>query len=71
MSFEDAYAVSDGIKCYPTSTTINTYNNWGLIRDVEAILHLPNNRAAISTYQFSTKMVMGLMAFINTQHHLT
>ena len=54
MLFEDAYAVSDGIKCYPTPTTTNAYSIWGPIRDVEAILHLPNNRAVISAYQFST-----------------
>ena len=45
MWIEDAYAVSDGIKCYPTPTTTNTYNIWAPIRDVEAILHLPNDRA--------------------------
>ena len=56
MWFEDAYAVSDGIKCYPTPTTTNTHSLWGPIRDVEAILHLPNDRAAISAYQFSTEM---------------
>ena len=56
MWFEDAYAVSDGIKCYPTPTTINTYSNWGPIRDIEATLYLPNSRAAISAYQFSTEM---------------
>ena len=56
MWFEDAYAVSDGIKCYPTPTTTNAYDNWGPIRDVEAILHLPNDRAVLSTYQFSTEM---------------
>ena len=57
MWFEDAYTVSDGIKCYPTPTTTNTYNNWGPIRDIEAILHLPSNRAVLSAYQFSTEMV--------------
>ena len=56
MWFEDAFAVSDGIKCYPTPTTANTYNIWGPIRDVEAILQLPNNRAVLSAYQFSTEM---------------
>ena len=56
MWFEDAYAVSDGIKCYPTPTTTNKYSNWGPIRDIGATLHLPNNRAAISAYQFSTEM---------------
>ena len=57
MWFEDAHAVSDGIKCYPTPTTTNAYNNWGPIRDTEAILQLPNTRAVLSAYQFSTEMV--------------
>ena len=56
MWFEDAYAVSDGIKCYPTPTTTNSYNIWGPIRDVEAILHLPSDRPVLSAYQFSTEM---------------
>ena len=56
MWFEDAYAVSDGIKCYPTPTTTNTYNILGAIRDVKAVLYLPNDRAVISAYQFSTEM---------------
>ena len=56
MWFEDAYAVSDGIKCYPTPTATNTYNVWGPIRDVEAILQLPNDRPVLSAYQFSTEM---------------
>ena len=51
MWFEDAYAESDGIKCYPAPTTANAYNNWGPIRDVEAILHLPNDGAVLSAYQ--------------------
>ena len=57
MWFEDAFAVSDGIKCYPTPTTTNAYNNWGPIRDVETILQLPNTRTVLSAYQFSTEMV--------------
>ena len=56
MWFEDAYAVSDGIKCYPTPTTTNAYDIFGPIRDTEAILHLPASRAAISAYQFSVDM---------------
>ena len=56
MWFEDAFAVSDGIKCYPTPTVTNTYNNWGPIRDVEGILELPNYRTVLSAYQFSTEM---------------
>ena len=56
MWFEDAHAVSDSIKCYPTPITTNTYNIWGPIRDVEAILQLPNDRVILSAYQFSTEM---------------
>ena len=48
--------MSDGIKCYPTPTTTNTYNNWGPIRDTEVILHLPNDRVVLSAYQLSTDM---------------
>ena len=56
MWFEDARVVSDGIKCYPTSTAANNYNNWGPINDLQAILQLPNNRAILSAYQLSTEM---------------
>ena len=58
MWFEDAHAVSDGIKCYPTPTATNTYYNWGPIKDTEVILQIPNyvNRAVLSAYQFSTEM---------------
>jgi len=55
MWFEDAYAVSDGIKCYPIPTTTNAYNNWGPIRDIEAILRLTSNRVVLSAYQLSTE----------------
>ena len=56
MWFEDAFAVSDGIKCYPTPTTTNAYNNWGPIRDIENILQLPGDRTVLSAYQFSTEL---------------
>ena len=56
MWFEDAHAVSDNIECYPTPTTMNRYNIWGPIKDTETILHLPNTRAVLSAYQFSTEM---------------
>ena len=56
MWFEDAYAVSDGINCYPTPTTFNTFNNWGPITDVEAILQLPSDRVVLSAYELSTNM---------------
>ena len=56
MWFEDARVVSDGIKCYPTSTATNNYNNWGPINDLQVILQLPNNRPILSAYQLSTEM---------------
>ena len=56
MWFEDAFAVSDGIKCYPTPTTTNAYDTWGRIKDIETVLHVPNNRVVMSAYQFSTEM---------------
>ena len=56
MWFEDARVVSDGIKCYPTSTATNNYNNWGPINDLQVILQLPSNRTILSAYQLSTEM---------------
>jgi len=56
MWFKNADAVSDGIKCDPKPTATNKYNNWGPVSDIEASLHLPRNRAALSVYQFSTEM---------------
>ena len=56
MWFEDARVVSDGIKCYPTSTATNNYNNWGPINDLQVTLQLPNDRAILSAYQLSTQM---------------
>ena len=54
--FQDARVVSDGIKCYPTSTATNNYNNWGPINDLQVTLQLPNDRAILSAYQLSTEM---------------
>ena len=56
MWFEDARVVSDGIKCYPTSTATNNYNNWGPINDLQVTLQLPNDRAILSAYQLSTQI---------------
>ena len=52
MWFEGAYAVSDGIKCYPTPTTLNAYNNLGPIQNLEAKLQLPATRV-MAAYQVS------------------
>jgi len=56
MAFEDAHAVSDGIKCYPAPTATNNYNNWRFLPDMEVSLYLPNKRAILSAYQLSTEM---------------
>ena len=54
MWFEFALAVSDAIKFTPT--TINAYNNWGPIRDIETILQIPSTRTVLSAYQFSIEL---------------
>ena len=48
---QDAYAVSDGIKC-DSCATLNPYNP---IRNTEAVIQLPNDRIILSTYQFSAE----------------
>ena len=53
IRFEGAHVVSDSIKC---PTTTNAYNNWGPIRDIEAILNLSNDSAVLSAYQLSTEL---------------
>ena len=52
---EDAYAISDDIKC-DSCTALNPYNNWGPIRNTEAVIQLPNKRVILSAYQFSAEM---------------
>ena len=56
MWFEDSYTVSDNIKCYPSPTTLNIYNNLGPINDVEAILKLPSGRVVLAAYQMSVDL---------------
>ena len=56
MWFEDSYAVSDGIKCYPTPITLNTYNNLGPIQGLEEKLQMPTGRAVIAAYQLSLEL---------------
>ena len=56
MWFEDAFAVSDGIKCYPTPTALNIYNNLGPIQDFEAKLQMPANRVVMAAYQLSLEL---------------
>jgi len=53
---EDSRAVSSGIKCYPESTSVNTYNYWGILSNLETVLHLPSTRVVLAAYQFSSEM---------------
>ena len=55
MWFENSYAVSDNVKCYPSPTTLNTYNNLGPINDFETILQLPSSRVVLAAYQMSVE----------------
>ena len=45
--------VSDGIKCYPTPTALNTYGNNGLIQNLEAKLQMSYACVVMATYQLS------------------
>ena len=58
---EDAKSVSDSIKCSPTPTTTNAYNNWGPLEGVETTLFLTSNRPMLSAYQFSVEMLSAVM----------
>ncbi|XP_065902489.1 uncharacterized protein [Dysidea avara] len=53
---EDSRAVSSGIKCYPEPTSINAYNYWGILSDLETVLHLQSTRVVLAAYQFSSEM---------------
>jgi len=56
MWFEDARVVSNFIKCYPTTTSTNSFNNMGPLKDLEVTLQIPNTRAIMSAYQFSAEL---------------
>ena len=54
MWFADAHAVSDGVKCYPTPSSINTYDVLSPIKDLKVNLMVPSNgRVVIAGYQLS------------------
>ena len=56
MWFEDALAVSDNIKCYPTPTVTNSFDNLGPLKDLEVTLQIPGKRAILSAYQLSAEL---------------
>ena len=53
---EDTRTISDGIKCYPTPVTTNSYNSWAPLKDLNLLLHLPSPRVVLSAYQLSADM---------------
>ena len=53
MWFEYSYEVSDNIKCYPSPTTLNDYDNYGPMNDLEAIIQLPSKCVVNGAYQVS------------------
>ena len=52
MWFLNVHAVSDGVKCYPTPSSINRYNVRSPINDLKVNLHVPS-RVVIAGYQLS------------------
>ena len=56
MWFEQATTdvLSDNIKCYPTPTTSNKYDNWGPIANIGVVVKLPTDGPMLGAYQFST-----------------
>ena len=69
MWFEDAFAVFDGIKCYPTPTMLNAYDNLGPIENLETTLILPSNRIVMAGYQLSLESSKGYFATkLNINH---
>ena len=46
--------LSDNIKCYPTPTSSNNFDNWGPIVNTAVTVKLPTNAPILGAYQFST-----------------
>ena len=46
--------LSDNIKCYPTPTQSNNYDNWGPIANIAVVVQLPVDGPMLGAYQFST-----------------
>ena len=57
MWFKDSHAASNNIKCSPTPTVTNSYNNMGPLKYLEVTLQIPSNRAILSAYQLSAELV--------------
>ena len=46
--------LSDNIKCYPSPTTSNNFDNWGPVSNIGVVVRLPKNGPMLGAYQFST-----------------
>ena len=57
--------IRDEIKCNPTPTTSNNYDNWGPIKDLAVTVQLPVNTAMLSVYQFSTSSTTKMFASLD------
>ena len=53
---EDAYIVSNGIKCYPTPTALNTCGNDGPIQNLEAKIKMLAVHIVMAMYQLSLEL---------------
>lgn len=57
--------LTDNIKCYPTPTTSNKYDNWGPISDLSVIVQLPTDGPMLGAYQFSTSSTAQLFTSLD------
>ena len=67
MWFTDARAVSDGVKCFPLSYRINTYDVLNPIKDLKVNLHVPG-RVVIAGYQLSIQSASSVGWFTARMH---
>ena len=69
MWFSGVHAVSDGVKCYPTPTSINRYNVLSPIKDLKVKLFAPySSQIVIAGYQLSIYSSSG--TWITTRMHM-
>jgi len=56
MWFDNAHVVSDNVKCYPTPTSVNSFDNIGPLKDLEVTIQIPSSRTILSAYQLSAEL---------------
>jgi len=55
MWFDSMRMVSDGVKCYPSTHSMNRYNILSSVKDMDPVLYNPWNRVILAAYQFSVR----------------